>query len=354
MNKFCSIILILLTTIGTIEAHVIAKASVSTASIEALKSLPEPTGPYQVGIAKYDLKDAYRKEIEYPQGRLIPIQIYFPMQKGKHVLHSKIFEDRTPGKWEPLAVEVYGQKSDISSLIAGSHPVILLNHGDTVSMTDYASIAEDLASNGYIVVAIQHQLKTDPESPKFWNERSISKYGKVIDNILYVFEWLKDNQKTLFNNNIDLNRIGLIGHSMGGNSLLLFANRASNIFKKKERNTLLPHENKVDVKEVIIVLDTGGFPYPNHNQYPLFLLLSEEREDYQRKSGAYDEMIKIGHKVRYYKGSKHISFMDHGYVDPINPVNPNESYFNGTLEERKAFFDQMRQDIRGFLKENGV
>lgn len=41
---------------------------------------------------------------------------------------------------------------------------------------------------------------------------------------------------------IDLNRIGLIGHSMGGSSLLLFANRASNIFKKKERNTLLPHD----------------------------------------------------------------------------------------------------------------
>lgn len=354
MNKFCSIILVVLMTVGAIEANEMAKTSTSTASAEILKSLPEPTGPYQVGIAKYDLTDTYRKEIEYPQGRLIPILIYFPMQKGKHALHSKIFEDRTPGKWEPLNVQVYGQKADISSLMAGRHPVVLLNHGDTVAMTDYASIAEDLASNGYIVVSIQHQLKTDPEPPKFWNERSISKYGKVIDNILYVFEWLKDNQKALFNNNIDLNRIGLIGHSMGGNSLLLFANRASNIFKKKERNTLLPHENKVDVKEAIIVLDTGGFPYPNHNQYPLFLLLSQEREDYQRKSGAYDEMIKIGHNVRYYKGSKHISFMDHGYINPTNPVNPNEPYFNGTLEERKAFFDQMRRDTRDFLKENGI
>lgn len=341
-------------TVGAIEANEISKTSISTASTETLKSLPEPTGPYIVGIAKYDLTDPYRKEIEYPKGRLIPIQIYFPMQEGKHVIHSKIFENRVPGPWKPLAVEVYGQKADISSLIAGSHPVILLNHGDTVAMTDYASIAEDLASNGYIVVTIQHQLKTDPEAPKFWNERSVSKYGKIIDNNLYVFEWLKDNQKTLFNNNIDLNRIGLIGHSMGGNSLLLFANRASNTFKKKESKTLLPHDKQTDVKEAIIVLDTGGFPYPHHNQYPLFLLLSEEREDYQKKSGSYDEMIKIGHKVQYYKGSIHISFMDHGYVNPTNPVNPNEQYFNGTLEERKAFFDQMRQDIRDFLKKNGI
>lgn len=147
MNNFCFTILILLMTVGAIEANEIAKTSISAASTETLKSLPEPTGPYIVGIAKYDLTDPYRKEIEYPKGRLIPIQIYFPMQEGKHVIHSKIFENRVPGPWKPLAVEVYGQKADISSLIAGSHPVILLNHGDTVSMTDYASIAEDLASN---------------------------------------------------------------------------------------------------------------------------------------------------------------------------------------------------------------
>ena len=46
--------------------------------------------------------------------------------------------------------------------------------------------------------------------------------------------------------------------------------------------------------------------------------------------------------------------MDHGYVDPKNPLNPNEHYFHGTLEERKAFFDQLRLDIRNFLKDNGI
>lgn len=322
---------------------------------ETLKKLPMPTGPYQVGITKYDLTDPSRKEIDYLRGRLIPIQIYFPMQKGLHTLHHKIFEERTPGKWPPLDVEVYGQKADLTSLTTDSkHPVILLNHGDTVAMTDYAYIAEDLASHGYVVAAIQHQLKTDPDEPKFWKERSISKYGRVIDNMLYVFKWLEENQAPLFNNTLDLNKVGLIGHSMGGNALLLFANRASSIFKKKQMVSLLPHRANTSIKEAIIVLDTGGFPYPNHHQYPLFLLLSEEREAYQKKSGTYDDMIKIGHKVKYYKGSKHISFMDHGYIDPENPVNPKEHYYNGTLEERTTFFDQARRDIRKFLNENGI
>jgi dienelactone hydrolase len=322
---------------------------------ETLKCLPVPTGPHQVGIAKYDLIDSTRKEIEHPAGRLIPIQVYFPMQKKEHSLHKKVFEERTPGNWPPLDVEVYSQKADISSLMTEQkHPLIFLNHGDTVAMTDYAFIAEDLASNGYIIVAIQHQLKSDPEEPKFWKERSISNYGKVIDNILFVFEWLQNNQALLFNHALDLKKIGLIGHSMGGNSLLLFANRASNVLKTKQNSALLPLTDTKDVKEALIVLDSGGFPYPTQSQYPLFLLFSEEREEYQKNSGTYDAMIKIGHKVKYYKGSKHISFMDHGYIDPQNPLDPNEHYFNGTLEQRIAFFDQIRADIREFLNERGI
>lgn len=324
-------------------------------SIEEIRSLPEPTGPYQVGIVKYDLHDEYRKEIDYPEGRLIPIQIYFPIRKGKHSKHPKQFEERTPGKWVPLDVEVWSQKAELSLLMEDmQHSVILLNHGDTVAMTDYAFIAEDLASQGYVVITIQHQLKTDPEEPKFWRERSVSRYGKVIDNILYVFRWLQDHEGIIFNHRVDLKHIGLIGHSMGGNALLLLASRAFNRLKEITSHPLLPHHDPEGVKEAIIVLDIGGFPYPHHNQYPLFLLMSEEREDYQRRSGAYEEMINNGHKVNYYPGSKHISFMDHGYIDPPHPFNSNEHYFNGTLEEKKAFFNQVRSDIREFLKENNI
>lgn len=310
-----------------------------------LNNLPEPTGPYQIGIAKHDLTDCHRKELAYPDGRLIPIQIYFPMQKGMHTLHSKIYEERADiADWPSLEANVYSQKADLSLLSEGQHPVIVLNHGNNVPMTDYAFIAEDLASHGYVVVAIQHQLKTDAKEPIFWNERSISRHAMVIDNILCVFEWLKENQKTLFDQKIDLKHIGLVGHSMGGNSLLLFASRSLSIFKKKNKSTLLPHENEQGVKECLIVLDTGGYPYPSQYQYPLFFLLSEERELYQKQSGAYDEMLRIGYKVQYYKGSKHISFMDHGCVNP--------SYFNGNDDERKTFFDQVRADIRDFLEEN--
>lgn len=324
---------------------------------QELDHLPIPTGSYQVGFVKYDLYDPHRKDLENPAGRLIPIQIYFPTAEGTHQLSPKVFEERAYlSNWNcnVLKTLVYSHQTELTALADGAHPVIFLNHGNSVSMTDYAYIAEDLASHGYVVVAIQHQLISDAEEPKFWDERSCSRYGKIIDNILFIFEWLKETQESHFHQKINLNRIGFIGHSQGGNALLLLANRASQAFKKKQFNSLLPRENSSDTTECLIILDTGGFPYPQHNQFPIFFLMSEKKEEYQKKCGDFAKMVKIGHEVRYYKGAKHISFMDHGYINPENPLDPTMQYFNGSIDERIAFFDTVRKDIREFLEEKGV
>lgn len=330
------------------------KQSFDNWRLKTLRTLPLPTGSYRVGVVQYDLVDPDRVEVAHPSGRLVPIQIYFPLREGPHLLSDKLFETRTAGEWPPLEVQVYSHPADLSSLDRRIiHPIVFLNHGDTVAMTDYGYLAEELASHGYVVIAIQHQLKADPQEPTFWKERTVSRYGRVIENILFVFEWLKASQVTLFQDAIDLKKVALVGHSMGGNALLLLANRASNCFKDK-CSTLLPHLDATEVKEAIVVLDPGGFAYPSHNHYPLFLLLSEEREQYQKESGTYGDMIEAGHKVNYYRGSKHISFMDHGWVNPPHPLNSGESYFNGTLEERQIFFNQVRRDIREFLIECGI
>jgi hypothetical protein len=118
----------------------------------SLTSLPKLTGPHCIGISKYDLEDVYRKNFQFPQGRLIPIQIYFPMEQGSHAIYPKIFEERAAlGLFEPLNVDGYSQPADLSLLIGGQHPVVIINHASCVAMTDYAFLAEDLVSHGYNV-----------------------------------------------------------------------------------------------------------------------------------------------------------------------------------------------------------
>lgn len=322
---------------------------------DSLVTLPEPTGLYRIGTAKYDLEDVYRKDFQFPQGRLIPIQIHFPMEQGSHSIYPKIFEERAAlGPFEPLNVNGHSQSTDLSLLIGGQHPVVIINHASCVAMTDYAFLAEDLASHGYIVVSIQHDLKSDANGPAFWEGRSCTRNAKVIDNILYVFEWLKTTQATLFNDKINIKRVGLIGHSLGGNSLLFWLNRTLDSFQKDNRPTLLPHVDQKDVKECLVLMETTRFSFPLNSRYPLFFLLAEEREAYQKETGCYEQMARVGHKVCYYKGSTHISFMDHAYVNPQRHLDLEEEYFNGTLKERKAFFETVRKDVRVFLKESGV
>lgn len=40
-------------------------------------------------------------------------------------------------------------------------PVAILNHGNTVKLTEYSFLANALAARGYMVVSIQHDLETD-------------------------------------------------------------------------------------------------------------------------------------------------------------------------------------------------
>lgn len=284
------------------------------ASEEAdFKNVPLPTGPYRVGTATFD--------IEPPQGRVIPIQIYFPMEKGSHQLHSKIIEERAPGPWEPLKVKVYSEKADLSALAGSRHPLILLNHANLAPMTEYAFLAEDLSSHGYVVVSIQHQLKSD------WEEDSTTRNAQVVKNVLFVFEWLKECP---FKDKIDLKRVGLIGHSMGANALLLL--------NSAHQTELLPREDQTGVKECLILMETTRFPDSLESHCSLFFLMAETRE-------SNEEIKRLGHQVRYYKGATHLSFMDHGYINP-----PKNLYFNGTAEEQKAFFDEVRKDIRIFTQ----
>lgn len=317
------------------------------------KKLLAPTGSFGVGIHKIDLFDENRTELAYPNGKLIPIQIYFPIEPQEHIPQPKVYEKRAPQTFPPLEVQVYGRVQDLSRLLHGKHPIVIFNHGQDVAMTDYSMLTEDLASHGYVVFSLQHQLKTDQKSPSFWHDRSISKYANIIDNIFYLFEWIKKNKTRLFEDKIGLNRVALLGHSMGGNALLMLSQRIMGTFRPAP-TTLLPHDdNESDPKECIVCID-GEYTYPRHTKCPILLCLAEERKPYQESSGTLNDLRKVGHLFKHYKGSRHISFMDHSWVLEKVPNTLNETYFNGTQKELEFFWESLRYDVRQFLKRCGI
>lgn len=312
-----------------------------------LHQLPVPTGAYQVGIKPFDLIDQGRTEPEYPNGRLVPIWVYFPKQEGPQIPCPKFLEERALDifdsltTWKQLNDSVFGKREADLSFLKNTrkHPIIFLNHGNGCLLSDLAYIAEDLASHGYVVIAIQHQLKNDKET-------NLIKYARVINNMRFVFDWLKKNNENEFYDSLNLQRVGCIGYSMGANSVVLFA---SNGYGNPSA-TLFPHES-TDAKECIIAIDPQLFPFPLSNRYPAFMLFSEKRELEQKNSGELDFMKRLGHKFVYYKQTHHGSFVDAAYFNIECPLSPQMGWFYGDTDERIKLFDQVRSDIRSFLQE---
>lgn len=114
-----------------------------------------------------------------------------------------------------------------------SYPVILFSHGAGTSMEVQTSQSEDLASQGYIVVAIDH---TYVSAATLFPDRMVSHHEAttnfntpepagiitqiMADDAKFVVETLDEmndgNIDSIFQGKLNLDRIGAIGHSVGG------------------------------------------------------------------------------------------------------------------------------------------
>jgi predicted dienelactone hydrolase len=113
-------------------------------------------------------------------------------------------------------------------------PLVIFSHGFGACGKQAAFLMEHMADNGYIVAAPNHEdarwcrdenkedfSKTDkwPEKPfrfpEQWSEKTEQDRG---DDIIFVLEDMLKNRK--YRDYIDQERVGLIGHSLGGYTAL--------------------------------------------------------------------------------------------------------------------------------------
>ncbi len=213
--------------------------------------LPEPTGEHKVGTQIFHFVDTGRDEIfdEKKKGkRELMVQIWYPA-KHANGQPAPFIEEGPVLKEEPLS-KTLGFPSIVMNYLkyipshsyggaevstkSRSYPLIILNHGYKSSRIYHASQAENLASHGYIVASIDHTysafatvfpdgrtatMKTDEYLIAEKDYRNM--VGKVwTDDIAFVldqFELINSGQiRTQFKGRLDLDHIGVFGHSFGG------------------------------------------------------------------------------------------------------------------------------------------
>lgn len=130
------------------------------------------------------------------------------------LVHYPTTEASRPVSFGPYTMNV----SPDAEIIDGKFPLIVISHGNGGSHLLYRTISTQLAKNGYIVAMLEH----------YGNNRNNNILENTTENLetrprhvsLTIDFLLSDNW---FNENIAQNRIGVIGHSMGGYTALALA-----------------------------------------------------------------------------------------------------------------------------------
>jgi predicted dienelactone hydrolase len=232
--------------------------------------LPKPTGPFAVGRNISDWVDSKTFDSLAPVAgtkRELLVWMWYPAATGQ----SAVVDDYSP---EPLRTAIAGQtgvllsdfltrdlskvhahslrNADISSQ-KQSYPVIIMRAGASLEVASYSSLAEDLASHGYIVVGLDAPYRTGIVSfpdgriikriPQNNPEACLQKTGQDRDrcasrfltawgsDIAYVLDRLAQlnasDPSGKLTGKFDMTRVGIFGHSFGGAQTTQFCSEDS-------------------------------------------------------------------------------------------------------------------------------
>lgn len=217
-------------------------------------TLPTPTGPYGIGRIEYDWVDRSRIDtFAAPalQKRELPVWIWYPTDpamKGEPApyLPPEWLRARADGGVGAFLTQnltaVQPHAHHYVSLAAKQprYPVLVMQPGLGPLLSDYTALAEELASHGYIVVG---------STPPYSSSVVVFRDGRVVrgtsagnvpetatpveaklilDRLIKV--WAADDRfildqlerlntaapNTMFTGRLDLQAVGLLGHSFGG------------------------------------------------------------------------------------------------------------------------------------------
>jgi hypothetical protein len=238
-----------------ISAGVIIILSVLASYAFPLSKMPKLKGPNKVGTITFDSVDESRPAIyseDESKSRKIRIQLWYPtddtkglkvvpwIQDGKKTAEGIADMMGIPGfvLSHTTKIKSNSYEDAIVSSSKERYPVVIISHGWTGFRNLHTDLAETLASNGFIAVAIDHTFGAavtvfDNGDEALLNRNALPsvgtpdflKYANTLVNTYSGDIKFTMNELNRLNNGeislllkdkIDLNSIGLLGHSTGG------------------------------------------------------------------------------------------------------------------------------------------
>ncbi|HEY7544867.1 MAG TPA: hypothetical protein VID27_08295 [Blastocatellia bacterium] len=211
--------------------------------------LPTPTGPHRTGTAIFHFVDKSREDFitkKPGEFREMMAQLWYPAAVSKQATTAPYVPDpiilptiietgvdsKTANRWKDIQTHSVLN----APVIKGRLPLLLFSPGLAASRCQYTTLAEELASHGFIVAVIDHPYNgamalpdgrilsalSDPEGGETEESSKIRAVMWAAD-ASFVVDRLTDprsKETARFTSHIDINRIGMLGHSLGGAAAL--------------------------------------------------------------------------------------------------------------------------------------
>lgn len=221
-------------------------------------TLPAPTGSYAVGRAIHDWTDSTTLDALAPvpgAKRELLVWIWYPSPAGPSVAPTADYVPahmRVEGGYasaplifrlltrDPARVHGHSLRDSGVSPQQRSYPLLIMRAGASAPVVNYSTLAEDLASHGYVVVgfdapyrtnavvfpdgrAMRRQPANNPETA-FGAPDSARLIDKLLSawtgDISFVLDRLQrlnaSDSSGRFTGRLDMARVGVFGHSFGG------------------------------------------------------------------------------------------------------------------------------------------
>ena len=353
--------------------------SISLPVLLPVPSPVPPSGPFTIGTRTMLLTDPNRKEVYSgkDEPRRFLIEIWYPAMPPA--------PGTQPAPWMPDAKIVAPAIADYINLphffldhlvlakssaytgipadrSAGPYPVLIFSHGWNGFRQQSTFLMQELASHGYIVVALEHpygaRLTVFPDGTQAPNNPSALPKGKpdaeyeAAGRIL-VNQWAGDISYTVdslaaLNQNdpagqltglLNLDKLGAFGHSTGGGAAIQFCGTDT---RCKAGLTLDAFMRPVGLQ----VLGQG-------TRQPFFYMFSE-LWPFPRNSELFNQYyshVSPGNHVVTIMGADHYDFSDLPALSPLAPQLGLKGPINGERVQKiidayvLAFFDQQFKGI---------
>ena len=219
--------------------------------------MPKLTGKHSIGSTIHHWTDHERKEwfTDDPNDvRQIMVQLWYPAQKTKKAEMTPYLDKidlrsqtmAKAGKFPPQLIKHLELTKTNSHLNlkaepeAAPLPIIIISHGITGMRHIHTSLAEKLSNNGYLVIALDHSYDANltifpdgsvadyrsditgfPDSVSIRKKQLQTRAADVQFVINQLIKIQSGKIKHQLNGYLDLNRIGVAGHSYGGGTSIM-------------------------------------------------------------------------------------------------------------------------------------